>query len=132
VQNADVGIDQSYNQLTDSTYQLDEAYFSARAFYAGSGDYTAPGTLTIPGGATYSLIDQGYSTPELGYQQTFVGPTGLTDAQAAFPTGTYSLTYLPEINQRRPSASTIPAMPFPMCRWSRTFPLSRTLILLTQ
>ena len=57
-----------------------------------SGDYTAPGTLTIPGGGanTRPLADQGYSVPELGFQDTFTGPTPLADAQAVYQTGTYT------------------------------------------
>jgi hypothetical protein len=64
---------------------------SAWAFYFGATDYTAPGTLTIPGPDTRSLIDQGYSTPELGYQDTFInGAASLMDAQAVYQTGTYA------------------------------------------
>jgi hypothetical protein len=91
VHDADVGINQSYQQTSDSSADLQQADFSARAFYFGATDYTAPGTLTIPGPDTRPLIDQGYSTPELGYQQTFInGATSLTDAQAIYQTGAYA------------------------------------------
>ena len=91
VHDADVGINQSYQQTSDLSADLQQADFSARAFYFGATDYTAPGTLTIPGPDTRPLIDQGYSTPELGYQQTFInGAASLTDAQAVYQTGTYA------------------------------------------
>ena len=90
VHDADVGINQGYQQTSDSTADLLQADFSARAFYNGATDYTAPGTLTIPGGSTRSLNDQGYGTPELGYQETFInGASSLTDAQAVYQTGSY-------------------------------------------
>ncbi len=92
VQTTDVGIDQSFLQTSDSAFSTINAFFSARVFYTDSGDYTAPGTLTIPGGGanTRPLADQGYSVPELGFQDTFTGPTPLADAQAVYQTGTYT------------------------------------------
>ena len=90
VHDADVGINQGYQQSSNSSADLLQADFSTRSFYYGATDYTAPGTLTIPGPDTRSLIVQGYPTPELGYQDTFInGASSLTDAQAVYKTGSY-------------------------------------------
>ena len=45
---ADVGINQSFLQTSDSGLVSDDAFFSARVFFDNVGDFTA-GTLTVPG-----------------------------------------------------------------------------------
>jgi hypothetical protein len=70
VQNADVGINQSYTQTSDSTTVSDGGFFSARVFFTNTGDYTT-GTLTLPSTATRTLADQGYTPDvEIGYEDT--------------------------------------------------------------
>ena len=98
----DVGINQSFNQTSDTTADMEQAFFSSRAMFTNSNDYTAPGTLTIPGGGTRSLTDLG-NPAELAFQQTFInGSSSLSDAQAVYNTGTYQFD-LPAGN--KPEAS---------------------------
>jgi PEP-CTERM motif len=81
----DLGLNDSFEQTGDATYNESGAFFSARIYFTSPGDYTT-GTLTLPSMSTVGpLTSQGPTT--LGFED--VAPT-LTQLQMTYGTGTYT------------------------------------------
>ncbi|HEX4181513.1 MAG TPA: PEPxxWA-CTERM sorting domain-containing protein [Caulobacteraceae bacterium] len=81
----DIGINPTNEQTGPTTVTSTGGFFSARVFLTNASDFDG-GTITIPGGAVQPL------TPAPGPILTYgVGDASLSDLNATFPMGTYSL-----------------------------------------
>jgi PEP-CTERM motif len=120
VQNADVGINQSYTQTSDSTPVSDGGFFSARVFFTNPGDYTT-GTLTLPSTATRTLIDQGYTPDlEIGYEDVGTlaylnstygpGTYGYAVGGGTQPATAFSITYAGDAYPNLPLVTNLSAL----------------------
>ena len=99
--NADVGLDETNTQTSDTMVSSTGGFFSARAFFANPGDYTG-GTLTLPGAlGTKPLGDQGVPL-EIGFSDS---NTDLATLQGLYPAGPYGF----DVTGAKPEAKfTIP------------------------
>jgi hypothetical protein len=120
VQNADVGINESYTQTGDSTTVSDGGFFSARVFFTSTGDYTT-GTLTLPSTATETLADQGYTPDlEIGYEDVGTlaylnsmygaGTYGYDVKGGTQPETTFSITYAGDAYPNVPEVTNLSAL----------------------
>jgi PEP-CTERM motif len=80
----DLGLNDSFEQTSNTTYYESGAFFSARAYFTNASDFTG-GTLTLPSSVMDSLTSQGPTT--LGFEDQ--APT-LSQLQMTYGTGAYT------------------------------------------
>ena len=86
IETIDIGLNPTYQQTSAGVISTG-GFFSARAFFTSSNDFAA-GSLSYAGpGSPASLLNQGYSQPELGHGDSNASFSAL---QAAYPPGDYA------------------------------------------